>query len=89
MSEVFGWFTGTDDLYHPLLPGIVNNAEDLSVSAMDFAPGMLLDPLLDSRTGFGAVYSENAFASATIDRSELPNISKIEYPPNRFADVKR
>ena len=55
---------------------------------MDFAPGVWLDPLLDSGNGSGAVCSESAFASADFDCSEFPHISKIEDPPISFAGVE-
>ena len=32
--------TGIDDLYNPLLLGVVSDSEDLAASAVDFAPGM-------------------------------------------------
>lgn len=63
--------TGTDELYNPLFLGAVNDTEDLAPSAMDFAPSMWLDPLLDSGNGFGAVYSENAFGGADSDGGEF------------------
>ena len=58
-------------MYNPLLLGAVNDTEDLATCAMDFAPGVWLDPLLDSGNGFGTVVSESAFASANFDCSEF------------------
>ena len=46
-------FTGTNGLYNPLLLGVVNDVEDLAASAIDLAPSVWLDPLLDSVHGFG------------------------------------
>ena len=69
--------TGIDGLYNPLLLGAVKDTEDLTASAMDFAPGMGLNPLLDSWNGFGAVISESAFGVADFECSEFPHISKI------------
>ena len=58
--------TGSDGLYNPLLLGAVSDSEDLAASAMDFAPGMWLNPLPDSGNGFGAVIYESAFAAAGV-----------------------
>lgn len=49
---------------------------------MDFAPGVWLDPLLDSRNGFGAVCSEGVFVSVVSGCSEFPHINKIEDLPS-------
>ena len=54
---------------------------------MDFAPGMWLNPLLDSGNGFGAVVYGSAFATFDVGRSKFPDVSKIEYPSISFADV--
>ena len=81
--------TGIDGLYKPLLLGAVNDSKYLAASAMDFAPGMWLNPLLDSGNGFGAVISESAFAAAGVDCSKFPHVSKIEDPPTNSADVER
>ena len=82
--------TGTDGLYNPLLLGAVNDTEDLTASAKEFAPAMWLNPLLDPGKRFGAVISESAFAAADddVDCSEFPRFRKIEDPPNSFADVE-
>ena len=53
--------------YNPLLLGAVQDTEDFAANAMDFAPGMCLNPLLDSGNGLGAVVSESAFATADFD----------------------
>ena len=87
-SVMIDWLTGIDGLYNPLLLGAVNDTEGLVASAMDFAPGMWLNPLLDSWNGFGAVISESAFATADFC-SEFRHIGKIEGPPISFADVER
>ena len=68
--------TGIDGLYNPLLLGAVDDTEDLAASAMDFSPGMWLNPLLGSGNGFEAVIPENAFVAAGCDRSEFSHISK-------------
>ena len=52
---------GIDGLYNPLLLGAVNDTEDLAASAIDFAPGMWMNLLLDSGNGFGAVICERVF----------------------------
>ena len=56
---------------------------------MEFSPGMWLDPLLDSGSGFGAMVSENAFASADFYCREFPHHRNKEDPPIGFADVER
>ena len=89
VSVMHDCFTGIDGLYNLLLLGTINNTEDLATSTMDFAPGMWLNPLIDSGNGFGAVISESAFAAADVDRSEFPHVSNIEDPPISFADVER
>ena len=89
VSVMHNCLTGIDDLYNPLLLGAVNDSEDLAASAMDFAPGMWLNPLPDSGNGFGSVISESAFAAAGVGYSKLPHLSKIEDPPMSFADVER
>ena len=78
--------TGIDGLYNPLLLGAVNDSEDLAASAMDFAPGMWLNPLPDSGNGFGAVISESAFAAAGVGCNKFPHVSMIEDLPMSFAD---
>ena len=78
-----------DGLYNTLLFGVVTDTKDLAASAMDFAPGVWSDPLLDSENGFKAVVFENAFARADFFCSEFPHISKKEHPPISFADVER
>ena len=67
--------TGSDGLYNPLLLGAANDTEDLATSAMDFSPGMWLNPLPDSGNVFGAVICESAFATAAFDCSEFPRVS--------------
>ena len=47
-----GCLTGIDGLYNPLLLGAVNDTRDLAASAMNSAPGMWLNPSLDSGNGF-------------------------------------
>ena len=74
--------TGIDGLYNSLLLGAVNDTKGLAASAMNFAPGMWLDPLLDSGNGFGAMASEIVFAAADFDCSEFPYISKVEGSSN-------
>ena len=81
--------TGIDGLYNPLLLGAVNDSENLAASAMDFAPGIWLNPLPDSGNDFGAVISESAFAAAGVGCNKFPHVSKIEDPPMSFADVER
>ena len=87
-SVMYDCLTGSDGLYNPLLLGAVNNTEGLAASAMDFVPGVWLNPLLDSGNGFGALMSESAFAAADVDCSEFPHISEIEDPPISVADVE-
>ena len=65
--------TGKNWLYSPLLLCAVNDTEDLTASATDFAPDVWLDPLLDSGNGIAAVVFESAFASADSDCSEFPH----------------
>ena len=89
VSVMHDCLTEIDGLYNPLLLGAVNDLEDLAASAMDFAPGMWLNPLPDSENGFGAVISESAFAAAGVGCSKFPHVSKIEDPPMSFADVER
>ena len=89
MSVMHDCLTGIDGLYNPLLLGAVNDTEDLAASAIDFALGMWLNPLLDSGNGFGAVISESAFAAADVDCSEFQQIRKIDDPPTSFTDVDR
>ena len=89
VSVMHDCLTGSDGVYNPLLLGTVNDSEDLAASAMDFAPGMWLNPLPDSGNGIGAVISESAFAAAGVGCSKFPHVSKIEDPPMRFADVER
>ena len=48
VSVMHDCLTGTDGLYNPLLLGAMNNTEHLAASVMDFAPGMWLNPMLDS-----------------------------------------
>ena len=55
---------------------------------MNFAPGMWLNPLLDSGNVFGAVISESALV-ADVDRGGFPYVSKIGDPPISLADVER
>ena len=66
VSVVHNCLTGSDGLYNPLLLGAVSDSEDLAASAMDFAPGLWLNPLPDSGNGFGAVIYESAFAAAGV-----------------------
>ena len=82
VSVMHDCLTGIDGLYNPLQLGGGNDTKYLAASAMNFAPGMWLNPLLDSGNGFGAVISESAFATADIDY-------KIEDPPISFAGVER
>ena len=89
VSVVHGCLTGIDGLYDSLLLGAVNDPEDLASSAIDFAPGMWLNPLPDSGNSFGAVVFESAFAAADVGCSKFPHVSKIGDPPMSFADVER
>ena len=57
VSVMLDCLTGSDGLYNPLLLGTVNDIKNWAASAMDFAPGMWLKPLLDSGNGFGSVIS--------------------------------
>ena len=75
MSVMHDGLTGSDGLYNPLLLAAVNDTEDLATSAMDFSPGMWLNPLPDSGNGFGAVISGSAFATADFNCSEFPRVS--------------
>ena len=61
MSVMHDSLIGIDGLYNPLLLGAVNDTEDLAASAIDFAPGMWLNLLLDSGNSFGAVIFERVF----------------------------
>ena len=88
VSVMHDCLTGIDELYNPLLLGVENDSEDLTASAMDFAPGIWLNPLPDSGNGFGAVISESAFAAADVGCSKFPHVSKIEDPPISFAEVE-
>ena len=88
VSVMHDCLTGIDELYNPLLLGAENDSEDLTASAMDFAPGIWLNPLPDSGNGFGAVISESAFAAADVGCSKFPHVSKIEDPPISFAEVE-
>ena len=40
VSVMHDCLTRIDGLYNPLLLGVVNDSEDLAVSAIDFSPGM-------------------------------------------------
>ena len=53
VSVVHDCITEFDGLYSSLLLGAVNDTKDLAANAMDFAPGIWLNPLLDSGNGFG------------------------------------
>ena len=75
VSVMHGCLTGIDGLYHPLLLGAVNDSEDLAASAMDFAPGMWLNPLPDSGNRFGALISGSVFTAADVVRSRFPRVS--------------
>ena len=57
VSIMHGCRTGIDGLYNPLLLGVVDDSKNLAASAMDFAPGMWLNPLPASGSGFGAMIS--------------------------------
>ena len=63
--------TGSDGLYNPLLLGAIHDSETLTASEIDFAPGVWLNPLLDSGSGFGVVISESAFAAAGVGCNEF------------------
>ena len=89
VSVMHDCLTGIDGLYNPLLHGAVNDSEDLAASAMEFAPGMWLNPLPDSGNGFRGMISGSAFAAAGVGFSKFPHVSKIEDPPMSFADVER
>ena len=90
VSVLHDCLTGIDGLHNPLLLGAVNESKDLAASAMDVAPGIWLNPLLDSGNDFGAVISESAFAAAGVGCNEFPHTSKIDYPPiSFFADIER
>ena len=88
VSGMHDCLTKIDGLHNPLLLGAVYDSKDLAASAMDFAPGMWLNPLPDSGNGFGVVISESAFAAAGVGCSKFPHISKIEDPPMSFADIE-
>ena len=75
VSVMRDFLTGIDGMYNTLLLGAVNDYEDLAASAMDYEPGMWLNPLLNSANGFGAVISESAFAAADVGCSEFPHVS--------------
>ena len=89
VSVMHDCLTGIDGLYNPLLLGVVNDSEDLAASAIDFAPGMWLNPRPKSGNIFGAVISECAFAAVDIGCSKFPHVSKIEDPPMSFSDIER
>ena len=89
VSVMHDCLTGINGLYNSLLLGTVNDSEDLATSAMDFAPGMWLNPLPNSGNSFGAVISESAFAAADVACSKFPHVSKIEDPPMSLADIER
>ena len=55
---------------------------------MNFAPGMWLSPLLDSRNSVEAVISESAFTTADFDCSEFQRISNMDGKSFSFADVE-
>ena len=71
VSVMHDCLTGSDGPYNPLLLGAVNDTKDLATSAMDFPPGMWLNPLPDSGNVFGAEISESAFATADFDCGEF------------------
>ena len=62
-------------------PNLTYDIEGLPTSAIDYAPGMWLNPLPDSGSSFGAVIFESSFAAADVGCSEFSHVSKIEYPP--------
>ena len=66
VSVMHDCLTGIDGLYNSLLFGAVNSTEYLVASAMEFAPGMWLDQLLDSGNIFAAVIPESTFATAKL-----------------------
>lgn len=61
----------------------MNDVECLASSAIDFAPGVWFNPLLDSGNGFRAV-----FAGADSDCIEFRSITKRD-PPISFGDAER
>lgn len=76
-----------DSLYNPLLFGAMT-PKTWFANAMDFAPGLWFDPLLDSGNVFGAMCSEREFSGIDSDCSEVPRISRIEDPRTSFTDVE-
>ena len=64
VSVVHDCLTRIDGLYNSLLLGAVNDTGDLAASAMEFAPGMWLNPPIDSGNSFMEVISKSAFATA-------------------------
>lgn len=61
----------------------MNHVECLASSAIDFAPGVWFNPLLDSGNGFRVV-----FAGADSDCIEFRSITKRD-PPISFGDAER
>ena len=92
VSVIHDCLTGVNCLYNLLLLGAVYDTKELTANTMDCATGMWLNPLPDSRNGFGAVISESSFATGDFDYSECPHIinsKKIEEPPTSFANAER
>lgn len=56
----------------------MNGAKCFAATALEFAPGVWLDPLLESDNGFRTMFSESAFAGADSD-SEFLHYCKIKY----------
>ena len=61
MYVIHECLTGTDDLYNPLLLGVVNDVEGLDASSMELARHVWLNVAIDSGNGFWVVCSASAF----------------------------
>ena len=84
VSTIHDCLTRTDGQYNPLLLGPVKGAGDLVASAMDFAPGVWLNPQLDPGNGL-----KSAFTGADSDGRAFPHTSNMEDSPISFEDVER
>lgn len=69
MSVIHYYLTERDGLYSQLLLGAMNDVEDQAASAMGFAPGVWLDPQLDSGESLEAMRSESALTTSNSDGS--------------------
>ena len=78
MYVIHECLTGTDDLYNPLLLGVVNDVEGLAASSMELAPHVWFNMEIDSGNGFGVVCSASAFVRDNSGGRGFYYICKIE-----------